>query len=219
MATSRNQHDGSAAINTEMDGGSKCPAPGAVRLQYLSDLSLSDNPDGEEVFTNIPFTPLLSNNQYTVRKMAAQAMMDVALMMANISQLRTLMAGGSTNITYFYLLISLVVFSLISQLVFGILIFIIWVRESAAQQREEYEQNMRDKEIRSGDTSSGAVLKLRFSLVRQREQFQRDVITNRLNHVTMVLVFLITVVNMFITGFGIQPPSEWSETEANNTPS
>lgn len=106
-----------------------------------------------------------------------------------------------------------------SQLVFGILIFIIWVRESAAQQREEYEQNMRDKEIRSGDTSSGAVLKLRFSLVRQREQFQRDVITNRLNHVTMVLVFLITVVNMFITGFGIQPPSEWSETEANNTPS
>ena len=61
----------------------------------------------------LQFTPLLSNNQYTVRKMAAQAMMDVALMMANISQLRTLMSGGSVHITYFYLLLGLVVFSLV----------------------------------------------------------------------------------------------------------
>ena len=58
------------------------------------------------------FTPLLSNNQYSVRKTAAQAMMDVALMMANISQLRTLLSGGSVHITYFYLLLSLVIFSL-----------------------------------------------------------------------------------------------------------
>ncbi|XP_076448413.1 ninjurin-1-like [Babylonia areolata] len=190
---------------------------GGKRLQSAAT---SDKPDGDEVFTDVPFMPLLSHNQYTVRKMAAQAMMDVALMMANISQLRTLLAGGSTNITYFYILLSLVIFSLVSQLVFGILIFIIWVRESSAHQREEFQRSMREKEFRSvGDASPDAVVKVRLSMMRQRENYRHDLTTNHLNHVTMVLVFLITVTNMFITGFGIEPPSEWdSSPETNSTP-
>ena len=37
---------------------------------------------------------LTSNNQFTARKMASQGLIDVALMMANISQLRTLITAG-----------------------------------------------------------------------------------------------------------------------------
>ena len=113
-------------------------------------------------------------------------------------------------------------FVLLSQLAFGILIFVIWVRESSANQREEYERSMREKaEFRSAGGTSGpdAVVKLRLSLMRQREHYRHDVITNHLNHVSMVLVFLITVTNMFITGFGIEPPNEWNQQGSNHTPS
>ncbi|KAL8588149.1 hypothetical protein ACOMHN_044119 [Nucella lapillus] len=187
---------------------------GAIQMQPMPD-----NTDGDEVFNEEQFTPLLSHNQYTVRKMAAQAMMDVALMMANISQLRTLLSGGSTNITYFYSLLVLVVFSLVSQVVFGILIFVIWVRESSAHQREEFEKSVRERRFRSDENPSrDAMVKMRLSLMRRGEQFRHDVITNHLNHVTMVLVFLITVTNMFITGFGIEPPSECKYRGTNTTP-
>ena len=80
---------------------------------------------------------------------------------------------------------------------------------------------MRERaEFRSeGGTSPEAVVKLRLSLVRRRKHYRREVITNRLNHVTLVLVFLITLINMFITGFGIEPPSQWGDQGAKHTPS
>ena len=108
--------------------------------------------------------------------------------------------------------------SINSQLAFGILIFVIWVRESTAHQREQFEQSMRDRNFRPGDMSEDAVVRMRVSIMRMREQYARDVTTNHLNHVTMVLVFLITVANMFITGFGIEPPSHWGSKERNATP-
>ena len=39
---------------------------------------------------------------------------------------------------------------------------------------------------------------------RMKRKFQRHQLTNRLNFITIVLVFVITVINMFITGFGIK---------------
>lgn len=53
----------------------------------------------------------MSTNQYSVRKMASQALIDVALMMANIAQLRTLVSGGE-EISYKTFLLALVGFSL-----------------------------------------------------------------------------------------------------------
>ena len=78
---------------------------------------------------------------------------------------------------------------------------------------------MRDKQFPLDDSASAeqAVRRLSMSILRQRQEFEKDVVTRRLNNGTMVLVFLITVTNMFITGFGIETIND--ETEANVTTS
>ena len=85
---------------------------------------------------------MVSTNQFTARKTAAQALMDVALMMANISQLRTLLTVGPDKMDYFYVLTVLVAMSLVCQVFFAILIFVIWMRESDHDQREEFLKNI-----------------------------------------------------------------------------
>ncbi|XP_059169685.1 ninjurin-1-like isoform X2 [Physella acuta] len=157
----------------------------------------TDDSDGNNPLTPESFAPLLSTNQFLVRKMASQALMDVALMMANISQLRTLVVAGPDNMEYFYALITLVGFSLAAQIIFAILIFIIWVRESDQHQRHEYLTSLQKRPNTGANNSSVTPEEL-------DEDFRQQRITNHLNYVTMVLVFTITVANMFITGFGIK---------------
>lgn len=218
---------------TNLVGDEEAAGSDIIRLKTVSTSSSiladgADKLDGEDALSAIPFTPLLNSNQYTVRKMAAQAMMDVALMMANISQLRTLLSGGSQHISYFPFLMGLVAFSLTSQVAFGILIFVIWVRESTDNQREEFEKTIRDRLLgpvpgaedagKKPPPDAARVRELtRQSIARKQEHFECDLVTNRLNHVTMVLVFLITVTNMFITGFGIETPADWGSPPGNNT--
>ncbi|XP_005090410.2 uncharacterized protein LOC101856775 [Aplysia californica] len=170
----------------------------------------ADDADGFDALNAQTFAPLLSANQYTVRKMAAQALMDVALMMANISQLRTLITAGVDHMEYYYPLLILVSTSLISQIVFAILIFIIWVRESDQDQREEYLTTLSQVVAanNSGRPNRAASEKLRLSLLKREEDYHHHRITNHMNYATMVLVFLITVINMFITGFGIKLDGE-----------
>ncbi|KAH9489324.1 Ninjurin-1 [Bulinus truncatus] len=159
---------------------------------------LPDDADGADPLTSESFAPLLSTNQFLVRKMAAQALMDVALMMANISQLRTLVYAGPGHMEYYYPLLILVSLSLAAQLIFAVLIFVIWVRESDQHQRQEY---LRMAEVKA---NANPEERARLSTLNRDEEFRAQRLTNHLNYITMVLVFAITVVNMFITGFGIK---------------
>ena len=45
---------------------------------------------------------------------------------------------------------------------------------------------------------------LRVFKLNREDDYRQSVVTNHLNYTTMILVFLITVINMFITGFGIK---------------
>lgn len=148
-------------------------------------------------------SPLLSNNQYTVRKMAAQGLMDVALMMANISQLRTLVTAGN-DLEYYTVLLYMVGFSLAAQVVFAITIFIIWMRETEDNYREEFLATIRQVAASKTPEAGAAKQSVILDRAKQEEKFRRHQLTNRLNYGTIVLVFLITVTNMFITGFGIK---------------
>ncbi|CAG5120806.1 unnamed protein product [Candidula unifasciata] len=164
---------------------------------------LDDDSDGYDPLSAESLGPLMSSNQFGMRKIAAQALMDVALMMANISQLRTLLTAG-VKMDYYITLIALVILSLALQLLFALLIFVMWTRESDQHRKDEYLKTLRNviEVTKLGSTADKE--KARDLLVRKQEDYNEDRLTSHLNYITMILVFAITVVNMFITGFGIK---------------
>nr|XP_027323437.1 ninjurin-1 isoform X1 [Anas platyrhynchos] len=106
-------------------------------------------------------------NHYANKKSAAESMLDVALLMANASQLKAVMEQGP-SFSFYIPLIVLISLSLTLQVMVGVLlIFLV-----------KYDLNNPAKHD-----------KLDF-----------------LNNLTTGLVFIIVVVNVFITAFGVQKP-------------
>ncbi|XP_051839896.1 ninjurin-1 [Antechinus flavipes] len=110
----------------------------------------------------------LNMNHYANKKSAAESMLDIALLMANASQLKAVIEQGP-SFAFFVPLIVLISVSLILQVGVGVLlIFLV-----------KYDLNNPAKHA-----------KLDF-----------------LNNLATGLVFIIVVVNIFITAFGVQKPS------------
>ncbi|XP_068585869.1 ninjurin-1-like [Cebidichthys violaceus] len=107
-------------------------------------------------------------NHYANKKSAAESMLDVALLMANASQLKAVLEQGE-NFTFYTPIITLISTSLCLQVAVGVLlVFIVrW--------------NLND------------------------EQNQRRL--NTMENLATSLVFIIVVVNVFITAFGVHRPN------------
>ncbi|XP_054072808.1 ninjurin-1 isoform X1 [Rissa tridactyla] len=106
-------------------------------------------------------------NHYANKKSAAESMLDIALLMANASQLKAVMEQGP-SFSFYIPLIVLISLSLFLQVMVGVLlIFLV-----------KYDLNNPSKHG-----------KLDF-----------------LNNLATGLVFIIVVVNIFITAFGVQKP-------------
>ncbi|XP_019957016.1 ninjurin-1 isoform X1 [Paralichthys olivaceus] len=142
MATESLEMNGDADRN----GGAEVPLRGHVRRQQGP----------------------LNMNHYANKKSAAESMLDVALLMANASQLKAVMEQGP-DFTFYVPLITLISISLILQIVVGVmLIFIVkW--------------NLNDESMHN---------KL-----------------NIMENLATAFVFVIVVVNVFITAFGVQRPN------------
>ncbi|XP_067288250.1 ninjurin-1 [Pseudorasbora parva] len=113
-------------------------------------------------------TPI-NMNHYANKKSAAESMLDIALLMANASQLKTVVELGPT-FSFYTPLISLISISLILQIIVGVLLIFI----------------------------------VKWNLNDSRKHF----ILNLLENIVTALVFIIVVVNIFITAFGVQRPDE-----------
>ncbi|KAM3847794.1 ninjurin-1 isoform 2-T2 [Vipera latastei] len=110
----------------------------------------------------------INMNHYANKKSAAESMLDIALLMANASQLKAVMEQGP-SFEFYMPLIVLISTSLVLQIGVGVLlIFLV-----------KYDLNNPAKHA-----------KLDF-----------------LNNLATGLVFIIVVVNIFITAFGVQKPS------------
>ncbi|XP_018549142.1 ninjurin-2 isoform X6 [Lates calcarifer] len=110
-------------------------------------------------------TSNLNMNLYATKKTAAEGMLDIALFLANITHMKTVIEQGA-GYRYYVAVLTLISFSLALQIVAGVLIIIIGRRDlnnSALQKRLDY-----------------------------------------LNNVTTVIVFITTVLNFFISTFGMQ---------------
>lgn len=106
-------------------------------------------------------------NHYANKKSAAESMLDIALLMANASQLKAVVEQGP-SFAFFFPLVVLISISLLLQICVGVLlIFLV-----------KYDLNNPAKHA-----------KLDF-----------------LNNLATGLVFVIVVINIFITAFGVQKP-------------
>ncbi|XP_023270036.1 ninjurin-1-like [Seriola lalandi dorsalis] len=109
----------------------------------------------------------LNMNHYANKKSAAESMLDVALLMANASQLKAVLQQGPDS-NFYVPLITFISISLILQVVVGVmLIFIVkW--------------NLNDESM----------------------HYKLNIMEN----VATAFVFIIVVINVFITAFGVQQP-------------
>ncbi|KAF4093536.1 hypothetical protein AMELA_G00003080 [Ameiurus melas] len=110
----------------------------------------------------------LNMNHYANKKSAAESMLDVALLMANASQLKAVMEQGP-SFTFYTPIITLISISLILQITVGVLLIFI----------------------------------VKWNLNDESKHYQLNVLEN----VSTALVFIIVVVNIFITAFGVQRPN------------
>ncbi|XP_064861385.1 ninjurin-1-like isoform X2 [Oncorhynchus nerka] len=108
-------------------------------------------------------------NHYANKKSAAESMLDVALLMANASQLKAVLEQGP-DFSLYIPLITLISISLSLQVTVGVLLIFI----------------------------------VRWNLNDQSKHFRLNVMEN----LATGLVFVIVVVNVFITAFGVQKPNQ-----------
>ncbi|XP_076859191.1 ninjurin-1 [Brachyhypopomus gauderio] len=109
----------------------------------------------------------LNMNHYANKKSAAESMLDVALLMANASQLKAVLEQGPT-FSFYSILIALISISLILQVLVGVLLIFI----------------------------------VKWNLNDETKHHKLNVMEN----ISTALVFIIVVVNVFITAFGVQRP-------------
>ncbi|XP_061730277.1 ninjurin-1 isoform X1 [Nerophis ophidion] len=110
----------------------------------------------------------LNMNHYANKKSMAESMLDVALLMANASQLKAVMEQGP-SFSFYVPLIVLISVSLILQILVGILLIFI----------------------------------VKWNLNDQRMHNRLNIMENA----ATAFVFVIVVVNVFITAFGVQRPN------------
>ncbi|XP_044158330.1 ninjurin-1, partial [Bufo gargarizans] len=111
----------------------------------------------------------LNVNHYANKKSAAESMLDIALLMANASQMKAIIDQGP-SFSFYVPLIILITLSLFLQVIVGVLlIFIV-----------KYDLNNPAKHAKLDNLENAAT----------------------------GLVFIIVVINIFITAFGVQKPSE-----------
>ncbi|XP_070767068.1 ninjurin-1-like [Enoplosus armatus] len=110
----------------------------------------------------------LNMNHYANKKSAAESMLDVALLMANASQLKAVLEQGP-NFSFYTLIITLISISLCLQVAVGVLLIFI----------------------------------VRWNLNDEQKHWRLNIMEN----VATGLVFVIVVVNVFITAFGVHRPN------------
>ncbi|KAL3883263.1 hypothetical protein ACJMK2_029546 [Sinanodonta woodiana] len=163
-----------------------------VRVSPNTDATTETKTTDEEIDHPLETNP--TSNLYVVKRNFIHQMMDVALLMANVSQLRALLELGSKD-KYYHLLLVAIVLSISLQVIFTICMLIIWsIEKGAVDNMPETLTQIPDKGVVLKDTK----------------------VANVLDKVGNVLVMCIIVTNVFIVGFGVEPHGPFS-IDANTT--
>merc|ERR1719412_3097082 len=88
-------------------------------------MSLSSKNHIEPMIEARPATTTMDVNRYATKKTIAQGMLDVALLTANASQLKYVLQLGEDKHPFYTLMLSLIIISIIFQVLVGILFLVI----------------------------------------------------------------------------------------------
>ncbi|XP_067661107.1 ninjurin-1-like [Haliotis asinina] len=142
-----------------------------------ADVTETDKPETDEPDGNLVAKPG-QMNEFGVRRTTVQNMLDLALVAANISQLRIILTVNPSYLDFYYLMLSCVCLSLGCQVLFAIIVLALKIREDLINSVS------RDQE---GQQES--------------KRLTRDRVTDILNYCSMALVLLVLLLNMVISAF------------------
>ncbi|XP_036847212.1 ninjurin-1 isoform X8 [Manis javanica] len=128
-------------------------------------------------------------NHYANKKSAAESMLDIALLMANASQLKVVIEQGP-SFAFFMPLVVLISISLVLQIGVGVLLIFLGASLSGRCTQP------------TRSTPQRPLPPVRYDLNNPAKHAKLDF----LNNLATGLVFIIVVVNIFITAFGVQKP-------------
>ncbi|XP_064611007.1 ninjurin-2-like [Liolophura sinensis] len=88
---------------------------------------------------------MFNHNRYATRKTAAQGMMDMALMLANASQLKSVVQEGRSH-EHYLLLLTLISTSICLQIFTGIILLVVGARESQCED-DQHQRNKKTSKL------------------------------------------------------------------------
>ncbi|VDI14336.1 Hypothetical predicted protein [Mytilus galloprovincialis] len=172
--------------------------------------------------------------QYTARKSLAQGMLDMALLLSNVSKMKNLITpecADSAKCVAGMVFLSL---SVILQVAVGVMLIILAIREQYAakeQERKRREKSIRDKLLESGELIEPSEpnscdnnnhrdrpkMKRQLSIAAESITLSKEKKTMRLNTAVLILVFIIVVINVIIDGMDLSEPPSGVEMPVKNT--
>ncbi|KAK3584431.1 hypothetical protein CHS0354_017711 [Potamilus streckersoni] len=152
-----------------------------VKVSMNNDVTTEIKTPDEEIDHPLQTNP--PSNLYVVKRNFIHQLMDVALLMANVSQLKALLELGYKD-KYYYLLLVTIIVSISLQVIFTICMLIIWSLEKGTVDNTP--------ETLTEFTEKAGILKV-------------SKVANALDKLGNVLVLCIIVANVFIVGFGVEP--------------
>ena len=117
-------------------------------------------------------------------------LMDVALLMANVSQLKALLVSGHNE--YFAFLLTFICLSISLQVVFTICMLVIWSIEHKLEEKTR------------AATGSGSPRPTLNPNDERDDKRKKEAWADRLDKTGNVLVLFIIVSNVFVAGFGVE---------------
>jgi hypothetical protein len=139
--------------------------------------------------------------------------MDIALVMANVSQLKTVMDAGPSQPYHTFILV-LVLLSLGLQMAFGLLLLLVWAQEIVGDACVEANGSESAKNAGSSSSSSSSSNNNNNSnnAASATEYIRKPLsclpCSKVLDCVSVMFVLFIIVINALITGFGFGPLPE-----------
>lgn len=142
-------------------------------------------------------------NHFMVRRNLVHSMLDVALLLANVSQLRTVLHSDTTS-NYYIMTLTLISGSIVLQIIIALLMIAMW---SLGRQTDEQPCNKcaiaRSDSRISQVTKDSVLVNLVHNQKLKKPKRTKEQKSAAIDKVVLVLITFVIIANVFITGIGL----------------
>ncbi|CAC5378922.1 unnamed protein product [Mytilus coruscus] len=159
--------------------------------------------------------------QYTTRKSIAKGMLDMALLLSNVSKMKKMLSLDCIDSVKCVTGVVFLSISVCLQVAVGVMLIVLAIREQYAVKEQERKLRENSKKLlRSGSKSEPSEpnssdsnshrdhpkMKRQLSLAAESTTLSNEKLTMRLNTAVLILVFIIVVLNVIIDGMDLSDP-------------